>query len=80
MTKRLTPAHRATLTRLGRAGIEGEVGERNAAIFVAALGLFGNAKLSLAELGRANGMSRERVRQIVERTKTRIGLTPEGVQ
>lgn len=72
----LTPAELAALRQLGFAGLEGKVGTRNARLFARYFRLFGEPGATLATIGGDHGISKERVRQVVQRVRTRIGYTP----
>lgn len=72
----LTPAELAALRTLGYAGLEGLIGTRNARVFARYYRLFGEPGDTLAAIGEDHGISKERVRQVVQRARTRLGYVP----
>lgn len=74
MTRRRARLNMVRVGEFGRAGIEGQVGTRNADILIRHFGLFGCKGETLTDIGLSYGISRERARQVMERTIGRLDL------
>lgn len=74
----LSAPERTLLREWGLAGLQGQVGLRNASVARDYYGLFGGDEKTMAQLAVDHRISRERVRQIVANVRRKLGYVPEA--
>ena len=72
---RLPPALPSTVRALGMPQIQGKIGQRNAEMLCLYYGLGHPARSTLAAIGTDYHVSRERVRQVIERALELLDVT-----